>query len=70
MKIQCFFITYRVKNDLVLAVWCPTGNMIGDYMTRPLQGAMFRSFRDQIMGFIQHADPFTRKVKVEHLRKA
>jgi hypothetical protein len=24
--------------------------MIGDYATKPLQGALFRKFRDQIMG--------------------
>jgi hypothetical protein len=34
----------------VSIVWCPTGDMIGDYMTKPLQGALFRKFRDQIMG--------------------
>ena len=44
--------------------------MIGDYMTKPLQGAMFVNFRDQIMGVIQAADPGPGKVKVEQLRKA
>jgi hypothetical protein len=31
-------------------VWCPTGDMIGYYAIEPLQGALFRKFRDQIMG--------------------
>jgi hypothetical protein len=31
-------------------VWCPTGDMVGDFTTKPLQGALFRKFRDQIMG--------------------
>jgi hypothetical protein len=26
------------------------GDMIGDFTTKPLQGALFRKFRDQIMG--------------------
>jgi hypothetical protein len=30
--------------------WCPTGDMIGDFMTKPNQGALFKKFRDQIMG--------------------
>ena len=31
--------------------------MIGDFMTKPLQGALFRKFRDQIMGVISDQDP-------------
>ena len=38
-------------------VWCPTGDMIGDFMTKPLQGALFRKFKDQIMGVISAQDP-------------
>ncbi len=33
-------------------VWCPTGNMIGDYTTKPLQGAVFKKFRNFIMGVV------------------
>ena len=38
-------------------VWCPTGDMIGDFMTKPLPGALLRKFRDQIMGVIPAQDP-------------
>jgi hypothetical protein len=38
-------------------VWCPTGDMIGDFATKPLQGALFRKFRDQIMGVTPARDP-------------
>jgi hypothetical protein len=38
-------------------VWCPTGDMIGDFATKPLQGALFRKFRDQIMGVTPAQDP-------------
>jgi hypothetical protein len=31
--------------------------MIGDYATKPLQGALFRKFRDQIMGVTPAQDP-------------
>jgi hypothetical protein len=50
IKIWYLFITNRVRNEEVLVVWCPTGDMIGDYVTKPLQQALFRKFRDQIMG--------------------
>ena len=31
--------------------------MIGDFMTKPLQGALLRKFRDQTMGVIPNQDP-------------
>jgi hypothetical protein len=37
INILYFFITDRI----VSLVWCPTGDMIGDFMTKPLQGAWF-----------------------------
>ena len=43
--------------------------MIGDHKTKPLQGAMFREFREKIMGVIPDTYPGPRKVKVEKLRK-
>ena len=55
INIRYFFITDRVKNGEVSLVWCPTGDMMGDYMTKPLEGTMFRNFRDQIMGVIPAA---------------
>jgi hypothetical protein len=50
LQIRYFFITDRVKKGNLTINWCPTREMIGDYMTKPLQGATFRKFRDLIMG--------------------
>jgi hypothetical protein len=57
INIRYFFITDRVSKEEVSVVWCPTGDMIGDYATKPLQGALFRKFRDQIMGVTLARDP-------------
>jgi hypothetical protein len=57
INIQYFFITDRVSKAEVSAVWCPTGDMIGDYAAKPIQGALFRKFRDQIMGVTPARDP-------------
>ena len=35
--------------------------MIGDFMTKPIQGDLFCKFRDQIMGVILAQDPRPRK---------
>jgi hypothetical protein len=37
--------------------------MIGDFMTKPLQGALFWKFRDQIMGVVPAKDPGPGKAK-------
>jgi hypothetical protein len=37
--------------------------MIGDFMTKPLQGALFWKFRDQIMGVIPARNPGPGKPK-------
>jgi hypothetical protein len=63
ISIRYFFITYRVKKGDVSLAWCPTGDMIGEYMTKPLQGALFRKFRDQIMGVVPARDPGPGKTK-------
>ena len=57
INIRYFFITNRVAQGYVSLVWCPTGDMIGDFMTNSLQGALFRKFRDHIMGVIPAQDP-------------
>jgi hypothetical protein len=31
-------------------IYCPTEKMIADYSTKPLQGAKFIEFRDQMQG--------------------
>ena len=56
IKIRYLFITNRVTQGDVSLVWCPTGYMIGDFMTKPFQGALFRKFIDQIMGVILAQD--------------
>ena len=57
INIRYLFITNRVAQGNVSLVWCLTGDVIGDFMTKPLQGAMFCNFRYQIVGVIPAQDP-------------
>jgi hypothetical protein len=45
-----FFIVDQVKSKEIRIKYCPTGIMIVDYFTKPLQGLLFRQLRDMIMG--------------------
>ena len=50
INIQYFFITDRIKQKEIQVKHCPTGEMIADYFTKPLQGSLFRKFRNMILG--------------------
>lgn len=50
LNIRYFFLTDQVEKGNVTIEYCPTLEMIGDYMTKPLQGKLFEKFRKEIMG--------------------
>jgi hypothetical protein len=50
IDVRYFFIADRVKSGEIRIEHCPTGIMIADYFTKPLQGALFCKLRDMIMG--------------------
>ena len=53
INIRYFFVSDRIANNEMSVKYCPTGEMIADFFTKPLQGTPFRKFRDDIM----NADP-------------
>ena len=57
INIRYFFVTDRINKKELSVEWCPTEDMTGDFMTKPNQGALFRKFRDQIMGVVPAEDP-------------
>jgi hypothetical protein len=56
LNIRYFFMTDQVEKGNVQIEYCPTDLMIGDFMTKPLQGQKFRDFRDDIMGIRQNQE--------------
>ena len=50
LNIRYFFMTDQVEKKNASIEYCPTDEMKGDYMTKPLQGVKFRTFHDEIMG--------------------
>ena len=50
IHIRYFFVTDRVKNKEIEIHYCPTKEMLGDFFTKPLQGALFIKFRNSILG--------------------
>jgi hypothetical protein len=55
MDARYFFIKDRLHTEGIEVKYCPTELMIADFFTKPLQGTLFRKFRDVIMGH-QHVN--------------
>ena len=51
LNIRYFFVTDQIEKGHLVVEHCPTGDMIADYMTKPLQGKSFEKFRNLIMGY-------------------
>lgn len=49
INVRYFFITDRIKGKEISVRHCPAENMVGDFFTKPLQGASFRKFRDIVL---------------------
>ena len=50
INIRYYFVTDHVEKGNVSIEYCPTEDMIADFMTKPLQGEKFREFRRAILG--------------------
>jgi uncharacterized protein YegJ (DUF2314 family) len=51
-NINYFYITDLVASGLANIEYCPTSEMIGDFMTKPMVGTKLNKFREQILGHI------------------
>ena len=51
-NIKYFYITDLIKRKEIQIEYCPTDEMIADYMTKPVTGAKFTYLRDKIMNKI------------------
>jgi hypothetical protein len=57
INIRYYFISDRVNMKEISIDWCPTTNMVADYMSKPLQGSLFRELRDYIRGRVRCIRP-------------
>ena len=58
INVQYLFITDQISKGEVRVKWCPTKDMVADFLTKPLQGAMFKRFRDLIMCVLPKAEVY------------
>ena len=56
-----FFVTDCIDKREISVEYCPTGDMLADFFTKPLQGGLFRKFRAKVLnledGCHKESDP-------------
>ena len=50
LKVRHFFIKELIDSNAVVLVYVPTGLMVADLLTKPLQGALFKTLRGKLLG--------------------
>jgi len=50
LKVRHFFIKELIDNNSVVLLYVPTGLMVADLLTKPLQGALFKTLRGKLLG--------------------
>ena len=50
IEIRYFYITEKINEGLIVMSYCPTKEMVSDYLSKPIQGSLFRMHRNAIMG--------------------
>ena len=50
IKIKYFSITDKVKSREIRVIYCPTKQMVADFFTKPLQGVLYFTHRNAILG--------------------
>ena len=50
IHIRYFYAHERVKDETIVVIYCPTKEMVSDYLSKPLQGSLFRAYCNTLMG--------------------
>ena len=50
MDIRYYFVHDLVQRGMVSVEHCGASDMIGDFNTKPLQGQLFKNFRNSVLG--------------------
>ena len=63
IDIRYFFIKDRIRSDGINVRHCPTEQMLADFLTKPLQGNLFRKFQRVLLGY-QHIDTLSKDTSI------
>ena len=61
LNVRYFFISDQIEQGNVVVEYQPTGEMLADFLTKPLQGSAFLKLRSRLMGCEDSKSVFERK---------
>ena len=50
IHIKYFYDYERVNDGTIVVTYCPTKELVSDYLSKPLQGSLFQTHRNTLMG--------------------
>ena len=56
IHIRYFYAHERVTDGTIVVTCCPTKEMVSDYLSKPLQGSLFRAHHNTLMGITPELD--------------
>jgi hypothetical protein len=70
LSIRYYYITSLLDEGMITAVtYEPTESMVADYLTKPLQGSLFRKHRNSILGITEAEEAEAHKIYQRRIRK-
>ena len=50
ISIGYFWAHDLIRRNIIKITYCPTGDLIADFLTKPLQGSLFTHLKQMLMG--------------------
>ena len=65
IRIKYYFVTDRVKDKELKIIYCPTKEMVADFFTKSLQGVLFVTHRNTVLGISQDDKPLMKIILID-----
>ena len=56
IHVRYFYAHERINDGTIMVTYCPTKEMVSDYLSKPLQGSLFRTHRNTLLGMTAELD--------------
>ena len=56
IHVRYFYAHERVDDGTIMITYCPTREMVSDYLSKPLQGSLFRTHHNALLGMTAELD--------------
>lgn len=69
IHVRYYFAVHKIKSKELRIVHCPTGKLVADYSSKPLQGMLFTTHRDTLLGIRKEDYSLYKEMYAEVLKR-